>query len=65
MRVGDYEVPAGWETMSCIYNCGFVLMWKQNEYTDAGFVMDRHITLAHPEPQTSMFNWMKFWRREY
>ena len=64
MKVGDYEVPENFESMSCIYNCGFVLFWERGTYTDAGNRMTELMILAHPEPQTSFWAWLRTWRRD-
>lgn len=63
MKVGEYDIPDNWESMTCIYNCGFILVWERGKAFDAGLRMDTHIELSHPEP-SSLFHWLRFWRRD-
>lgn len=56
MIVGEYEIPEGYESMSCIYNCGFILVWSLSETIgDVGGVMDTHIADAHTAKEFPMF----------
>ena len=62
MKIGDYDIPPDWESMSCVYNCGFILVWERGKSFGAGLQMDEHIRLTHPEP-SNIFNWFRFWTR--
>lgn len=64
MKIGEYEIPPDWESMSCIHNCGFVLVWERGKSYSAGLQMDEHIQISHPEP-FGIFNWLRFWRKEF
>jgi hypothetical protein len=64
MKLGEYEIPPNWESMSCIHNCGFVLVWERGKSYSAGLQMDEHVRVTHLE-SSSLFHWLKFWRREY
>ena len=64
MRVGEYEIPEHWESMSCIYNCGFILVWERGKSYDSGLAMDAHIELEHIKPLPSFFDWFRFRRRD-
>ena len=65
MRVGDYEIPENWESMSCMYNCGYILVWerKVNGGSDAGSEMERHIIIHHTYPLPSLWDWFRGFRR--
>jgi hypothetical protein len=63
MRVGEYEIPPDWESMSCIYNCGYVLVWERGKSFSSGSQMDEHLLIHHSGPQ-SFFDWFKFWRKD-
>jgi len=57
MIIGDYEIPEGFESMSCIYNCGFILVWSHKEGAgDVGSVMDNHIALTHIKPEMPLLH---------
>jgi hypothetical protein len=64
MRIGEYDIPEDWESMSCIYNCGFVLVWQRGKSFDSGTQMDRHILIEHTQPMPSFMDWFRFRRRE-
>jgi hypothetical protein len=63
MQIGEYEIPEDWESMTCIYNCGFILVWKRGLSNDSGNQMDRHILLSHTGPLPSFMDWFRFRRR--
>ena len=42
MKIGEYDIPEGWESMSCFNNCGFILIWQVGEGEDVGEKMDIH-----------------------
>lgn len=64
MKFGEYEVPDDWESMSCIYNCGYVLVWRRGGGHDSGLQMDSHIYLEHERPMPNLWDWFRFRRRE-
>jgi hypothetical protein len=64
MRVGEYDIPEHWESMSCIYNCGFILVWERGKSYDSGLAMDAHIEMEHIKPLPSFFDWLRFRRRD-
>lgn len=37
-----YEVPEGMESMSCINNCGFIILWAVGNSDGVGERMDDH-----------------------
>jgi hypothetical protein len=42
--------------MSCIHNCGFILVWSLSEVIgDVGGIMDTHIAEVHTEIEFPMF----------
>lgn len=56
MIVGNHEIPEGYESMSCIHNCGFILVWSLSEVIgDVGGIMDTHIAEVHTEIEFPMF----------
>lgn len=63
MRIGDYDIPEDWESMSCIYNCGYILVWKRGQTYDTGLTMEAHIMLEHEKPMPSFFDWFRFRRK--
>lgn len=66
MRVGDYDIPEDWESMSCVYNCGYVLVWKRSPIagTDAGSQMDLHMLINHKKPFPSFADWLRGFRKK-
>ena len=58
MDIGDYSIPEGWESMTCIYNCGFVLVWELGspEGTLVLPVMTGHLE-QHKTPRPSLRDW--------
>lgn len=63
MELGDYIIPEGWESMSCIYNCGFFLVWQQGspEGDKVGMVMDGHLS-GHTEIRPTFMDWFRYGR---
>lgn len=63
MQVGEYEIPEGWDSMTCIYSCGFILIWKMGspESEGVGTVMNLHLTL-HDSPKPTIKDWFRFGR---
>ncbi len=63
MQVGEYNIPEGWESMSCYYNCGFLLVWEVGspESLNAGIVMEGHLD-GHRESPPSFLEWFKDWK---
>jgi|TARA_R110000868_G_scaffold74293_5_gene214771 hypothetical protein len=61
MRVGEYDIPEGYESMSCIYDCGFLLVWQNGspESLNAGLVMDGHLA-GHEAPKPSIWDFFRF-----
>ena len=56
MIVGGHEIPEGYESMSCFYNCGFMLVWNMyEEVGDVGGVMDTHISENHTDRNFPLF----------
>lgn len=41
-----YEIPEGMESMSCINNCGFIIIWQVGRSEGVGEEMDRHMTMC-------------------
>lgn len=37
-----YEVPEGMESMTCINNCGFIILWSVGSSDGVGERMDDH-----------------------
>jgi len=63
MELGDYIIPEGWESMSCIYNCGFFLVWQHGtpEEKNVGMVMSGHLE-GHGDDKASFLSWI--WNRK-
>jgi len=63
MELGDYIIPEVWESMYCIYNCGFFLVWKQGspEEKNVGTVMEGHLD-GHNEVRPSFMDWLRYGR---
>jgi hypothetical protein len=61
MNIYDYEIPEGWESMTCIYNCGFLIAWEQGspEAQHAGNVMDGHLA-GHEAPKPTLWDLIRF-----
>ena len=56
MRVGDYDIPEEYESMSCIHNCGFILVWERALGAgNVGDVMDTHLANEHAEREFPLF----------
>lgn len=54
--VEGYEIPEGFESMTCIYNCGFILIWSLKDGArDVGSVMDTHIAEHHADREFPLF----------
>lgn len=66
MQVGDWEIPEDYESMTCIYNCGYILVWKRSPLggSDAGNEMDKHIIINHSYPIPTVWEWFKGFRRK-
>ena len=57
MKVGDYDIPEDWESMSCIYNCGYLLVWERRlGGGDVGERMETHIAIEHTRDEFPLFN---------
>lgn len=62
MKVGDYDIPEDWESMSCIYNCGYLLVWERAlGGGDVGGQMDAHIATEHSKQEFPLFE--RFFRK--
>jgi hypothetical protein len=56
MIVGGHEIPEGFESMSCVYNCGFILVWNiLEDVGDVGGIMDTHIAEKHTNKTFPLF----------
>jgi hypothetical protein len=58
MKVYGYEIPEGTESMSCIYSCGFLLVWLQGEGAGAGNAMMEHYMEDHKPPLPTLQDWI-------
>jgi hypothetical protein len=65
MQVGEYDIPEGWDSMTCIYNCGFILIWQMGspEADNVGTLMRLHLGI-HDSPKPSIRDWFKFGREQ-
>lgn len=63
MQVGEYNIPEGWESMSCFYNCGFLMVWEVGslQSLSAGTVMEAHLE-GHKESPPSFLDWFRDWK---
>ena len=63
MQVGEYDIPEGWESMSCFYNCGYLLVWKVGspEADNAGILIEGHYE-QHKESTPTFGDWLKYWK---
>lgn len=50
-----YEVPEGMESMSCIYNCGFIILWAVGKDDGVGERMDDHFALCPAKTHRKTF----------
>jgi hypothetical protein len=41
-----YEIPEGMESMTCINNCGFIIIWQIGKSEGVGQRMDEHLALC-------------------
>ena len=64
MIVGGHDIPEDWESMTCIYNCGYILVWKRGQAFDSGLQMETHIYLEHERPLPTFLDWFRFKRRD-
>jgi hypothetical protein len=44
--------------MSCIYSCGFLLVWLQGEGAGAGNAMMEHYMESHQPPLPTLQDWI-------
>jgi len=57
MIIGEYDIPEGFESMTCIYNCGFILVWSHAEGAgDVVGVMNNHLALTHIKPEMPLLH---------
>ena len=42
-----YEIPEGMESMSCIHNCGFIILWNVGAHEGVGEQMDEHLLFCN------------------
>lgn len=62
MKIGDFDIPEDWETMTCIYECGFILIWERKSGGgDVGDTMERHLVLEHSPSDYPFFQ--RFYRK--
>jgi hypothetical protein len=63
MQVGEYNIPEGWESMSCFYNCGFLMVWEigSPQSLSAGTVMEAHLE-GHKGTPLSFLDWFRDWK---
>ena len=60
MQIGEYDIPEDWESMTCIYNCGYILVWQRGKSNNSGLAMDSHILIEHTDPIPSFWDWFRF-----
>jgi hypothetical protein len=63
MNVNDYEIPEGWESMSCYHNCGFLIAWQLGspEGRHAGDVMEGHLA-GHDAKKLTIWDIIRYGR---
>jgi hypothetical protein len=50
-----YEIPEGYESMSCFHNCGFIIIWQSGKHQGVGEKMDAHLEECPFKPKRSTF----------
>lgn len=50
-----YEIPEGMESMSCMNNCGFIIIWQVGKSDGVGEEMDRHLYMCPSQPKRRTF----------
>ena len=50
-----YEIPEGYESMTCVHNCGFIIIWKSGNHEGVGEKMDSHLVECPSKPKRSPF----------
>jgi hypothetical protein len=47
-----YEIPEGFESMTCFHNCGFIVIWKTGNHNGVGEKMDSHLEECPFKPKS-------------
>lgn len=50
-----YEIPEGMESMTCMNNCGFIIIWPVGGHEGVGEEMDKHIVTCPTQPNHRTF----------
>lgn len=50
-----YEIPEGMESLSCIFNCGFIILWAVGNDDGVGDRMETHYDLCPARKAKSTF----------
>lgn len=50
MKVNNWEVPEGYESMTCFRNCGFIVIWAHGEGNRAMEDIQKHLLECPNEP---------------
>jgi hypothetical protein len=50
-----YEIPEGYESMTCFHACGFIVIWKSGRHDGVGEKMDSHLEECPNKPRQSPF----------
>lgn len=63
MELGQYDIPEGYESMTCIHNCGFFIVWASGspESHYVMEVMNGHLA-GHKEIKPSFLDWLRYGR---
>lgn len=63
MEIAGYEIPSGWESLTCIYDCGFFIVWEVGspESHHAMFVMEGHLE-GHKAIRPTFLDWFRYGR---
>lgn len=47
MEIGDHEIGEGWESMTCPYLDGFIVLWESGMDSDPTIAFSEHMKSNH------------------
>jgi hypothetical protein len=65
MEIAGFDIPSGWESMSCIHDCGFFIVWKigSPESFNVAMVMEGHLE-GHEAIRPTFWDWLRYGREK-
>lgn len=57
MELNDYEIGEGWESMTCPYLDGFVVLWEVGIGDDPTIAFSEHMKTVHQIPFPDLIVW--------